>query len=93
MSESLISIEAHERKESGKSYARKLRKAGKIPANLMEKGKSTLLELDPKWLHRAYQGERKFELVLNGVSRLVRIQEVQVHAVKRFPIHVDLMPV
>lgn len=91
MSDSLITIEASIRKEAGKSYSRKLRKSGKIPAVLLEKGSSTLLELDPKWLHRAYKTGRQFQLSLNGETKLVKIQEVQVHPVKRFPLHVDLM--
>jgi len=91
MSDSLITIEASVRKEKGKSSNRKLRKSGRIPAVLLDKGSSTLLDLDPKWLHRAYQGERKFHLTLNGETKLVKIHEVQIHPIKRNPLHVDLM--
>ncbi|MFW7378161.1 MAG: hypothetical protein ACOH5I_05090 [Oligoflexus sp.] len=91
MSDSLITIEASVRKDIGKSNNRKLRRSGKIPAVLMEKGRSTLLELDPKWLHRAYQGGKQFNLSLNGETKLVKIQEVQIHPIKRHPLHVDLM--
>jgi large subunit ribosomal protein L25 len=92
MSENLVTIEAEVRKESGKSYARKLRKTGKIPAVLLGKGASTPLELDPKWLHRAYEGEGKLlNLVLNGETKRVKIQEVQIDPIKRFPLHVDLL--
>jgi large subunit ribosomal protein L25 len=91
MSDNLVTIEASVRSGVGKSYSRKLRKSGKIPAVLLGKGQSTSLELDPKWLHRAYQGEKTFNLVLDGETKLVRIHEVQVHPLKRQPIHVDLM--
>lgn len=91
MSDSLVTIEASVRSGAGKSHSRKLRKNGKIPAVLLGKGQSTSLELDPKWLHRAYQGEKTFNMVLNGETKLVKIHEVQIHPIKRFPIHVDLM--
>lgn len=91
MSENHVTIEAAVREQTGKEYARKLRKAGKIPANLIEKGKSTSLELDPKWLGKAYKDGKQFNLVLNGETKLVKIQEVQLDAVKRMPLHVDLM--
>lgn len=91
MSDSLLSIEASVRTDSGKTYARKLRKAGKIPAVLLDKGKATLLVLEPKWLHKAYKDGKQFNLVLNGESKLVKIQEVQIDALKRSPLHVDLM--
>lgn len=91
MSENLVTIEAAVREQTGKEYARKLRKAGKIPANLIEKGKSTNLELDPKWLGKAYKDGKQFNLLLNGETKLVKIQEVHLDAVKRVPLHVDLM--
>ncbi|SME89784.1 hypothetical protein [Pseudobacteriovorax antillogorgiicola] len=91
MSENLVTIEAVVREQTGKEYARKLRKAGKIPANLMEKGKATSLELDPKWLGKAYKEGKKFNLTLNGETKLVVIKEVHLDAIKRMPLHVDLM--
>ena len=51
MSEAInVTIEAALRTGTGKSYTRKLRKSGKIPAVMLEKGKATNLELDPKLL-------------------------------------------
>ena len=87
----LVTIEAVLRETTGKEYARKLRKAGKIPANLIEKGKSTNLELDPKWLGKAYKSGKQFNLAFNGETKLVKIQEVCLDPVKRVPLHVDLM--
>ncbi|MCX6116037.1 MAG: 50S ribosomal protein L25 [Proteobacteria bacterium] len=88
----IFTIEAFSRTESGKSYTRKLRKAGKVPAVLLEKGKSTLIELDPKYLPKAWKfGDRKFNLSFNGKTTLVRIHELQVDPVKRHCLHVDLM--
>jgi len=94
MSDLNITIEATARTGTGKSYTHKLRRAGKVPAVLLDKGKSTLLELDPKLLPKAWKSnERKFNLVLDGKTTAVKIQELQVHPVKRHCVHVDLMHV
>ncbi len=88
----LVTIEASERTSTGKSYNRKLRRAGKIPAVILEKGKSTSIELYPKWLPKAWQAEgRQFELKLGGQTRKVAIKELQVHPLKRTAVHVDLV--
>ena len=89
-----VTIEAARRTGTGKSYTRKLRAAGKVPAVMLDKGNSTLLELDPKLLPKAWKlGERKFKMVLDGKTTVVRIQELQVHPVRRTAVHVDLMNV
>lgn len=89
-----IEISATKREQTGKGYARKLRKRGLIPAVLLEKGNSTNLELDPKLLSKAYNCEgRRFELKLDDNStRTVTIKELQLDPVKRWAIHVDLQP-
>ena len=93
MSEQLT-IEATKRTGTGKSYTHKLRAAGKVPAVLLEKGKSTLLELDPKLLSKAWKNnDRKFSLVFEGKTATVKIQELQIDPVKRHCLHVDLMHV
>lgn len=85
-------IEAKLREQTGKGYARKLRASGLIPGNILENAKSTPIELDPKWLSRAFkQDEKKFELSLNGETKTVFIKEIQIHPVKRQALHVDLM--
>lgn len=91
MSEEYLTIEGKVRELKGKSACRKIRRAGFLPANLLEKGKATSLELDPKFLARAYKTSKKFNLKLNGSVRLVHVQEVQVDAIKRTPVHVDLV--
>ena len=92
MSDELIKIEASVREKTGKEYARALRKKGLIPANLIVKGgQNKNLELDPKWLGRAYKEGRQFNLVLGGETKLVKIQEVCLDPIKRVALHVDLM--
>ncbi len=91
MSDNLVTIEAVLRAKTGKEYARKLRNHGKIPANLMEKGKSTCLELDPKWLGKAYKEGKQFNLVLDGATKLVKIHEICIDPIKRVALHVDLV--
>jgi large subunit ribosomal protein L25 len=87
-----VTIEAQLRTGSGKSYTNKLRRAGKIPAVLLETGKATTLELDPKLLPKAWKfGGRQFNMVLDGKTIPVKIQELQVDPVKRHALHVDLM--
>ena len=87
-----VTIEATERTQSGKVYARKLRKAGKVPAVLLNNGKATNLELDSKLLPKAWQSEgRKFELKLGSSTKTVTIKELQIHPIKRHALHVDLM--
>lgn len=91
MAEKQITIEAALRKETGKQYAKKLRKQGKIPANLMTKGQAKSIELDPKWLGRAYSQGKTFELTLEGETKTVKIHEVCIHPTKRTALHVDLV--
>ncbi len=87
-----VTIEAALRTGTGKSYTRKLRTAGKIPAVLLESGKAPNLELDPKLLPKAWKnGGRKFDMVLDGKTVAVKIQELQLDPVRRTALHVDLM--
>ena len=87
----LLTIEGNIRTTKGKEANRKLRRAGKIPAVLLEKGKATSLELNPKLLPKAYKSGKKFLLSLNGTTRPVIVQELQIDRVKRLPLHVDLL--
>jgi ribosomal protein L25 (general stress protein Ctc) len=87
-----VTIEAAHRTGTGKSYTHKLRNSGKIPAVMLEKGKATNLELDPKLLPKAWKfGGRQFDMVLDGKTIAVKIQELQLDPVKRTALHVDLM--
>lgn len=86
-----LTIEGTERTEIGKGHSRKLRKAGKVPAVLNHKGKSTKLSLEPKLLSKAWlNNEKEFNLSFNGTTKKVKITELQVHAVSRICFHVDL---
>jgi|NOAtaT_7_FD_contig_21_1523378_length_486_multi_3_in_0_out_0_2 large subunit ribosomal protein L25 len=91
MSEELITIEASPRSTRGKSEMRKLRRSGRIPGVLLDKGQSHPLEFDPKWLHKAMKSEKQFNLTFNGATKRVKIQELQLDHVKRLPLHVDLV--
>ena len=92
MSSELVTIEATVREKTGKGYNRKIRVEGRIPGVILDKGKATSIELNAKWLHKAYQAEgRRFNLSLNGESKVVFIKDLQINAVKRMPLHVDLM--
>lgn len=88
----LVTIEARNRTDKGKNAARRLRRTGWIPANLIGKEKgSLLLELEAKNLSKAWQQGKKFKLSCDGDVKEVRIQELQLNAAKRQAIHVDLM--
>jgi large subunit ribosomal protein L25 len=89
-----LTIEATTRTAGGKSAARKMRRAGKIPAILNSQGKSTKLELDPKLLSKSWQlNDKKFNLAHEGKTQLVKITELQIDPVKRLALHIDLAPV
>ena len=88
----VVKIEGSLRNVTGKGYARKLRQKGLVPGVILsEKGKSTSIELDPKWLGKAYKNGKKFVLVLEGQEKDVHIKELQINPVKRSVLHVDLM--
>ncbi len=88
----LVTIEGKLRSETGKNFCRRLRAQGKIPANILVGSKSQLIELEAKLLSKAWKGsDRKFNLSLDGVTKVVKIQELQINPVKRAPLHADLM--
>lgn len=86
-----VTIEAKRREKSGKNCSRRLRRTGKIPAVLMDKGQSTAIELDPKWLSKAWKSGKKFDLVLDGVTKKVVIKDLQVDPISRDALHIDIM--
>ncbi|MCB9228772.1 MAG: hypothetical protein H6618_04095 [Deltaproteobacteria bacterium] len=91
MSEELVKIDGRLRSVAGKGHCRRLRAEGKIPGNILEKSKSTLIEIDGKLLSKAWKSGKRFSLNLNGQERVVKIQELQINPVKRTAFHVDLM--
>ena len=86
-----VTIQAEPRQEAGKGHCRKIRKQGWIPGNIMGGKETAMISLDPKWLSRAWKADKTFEMELSGATRTVKIQELQVHPVKRTALHVDLM--
>jgi ribosomal protein L25 (general stress protein Ctc) len=89
--DTIVTIEAKRRETISKSYNNKLRAEGKMPGNLLDKGKSIPVEFDPKFLSRAWQNGKRFNMKFEGSERVVKITELQINAVKRIPLHVDLM--
>ncbi len=87
----LMTIVATRREGTGKGYARKLRQADKLPAVVLERGESTAIELDPKLLAKVWQSGRRFILQLDGATHNALLHEVQIDAVKRTPLHADIM--
>ena len=86
-----VTIEAKVRTTLGKGNARKMRKAGKVPAVLNHAGKSTILELEPKLLSKAWkEGGKQFLMSLDGQTKKVKITELQLDPVRRLALHVDL---
>jgi large subunit ribosomal protein L25 len=86
----MITIEGKHREVTGKGACRRMRRDGVIPAVLCHKGKTTMLEINPKFLARAWQNEKSFNLSLDGKVLPVRITELQLDHVKRTALHVDL---
>ena len=88
--EALVTIEATKREKTGTGYCTKLRKSGKIPAILNNKGTTVQLSLDPKFLSKAWKSGKTFNLSLDGKMTAVLITDLQIDNVKRIPLHVDL---
>jgi ribosomal protein L25 (general stress protein Ctc) len=91
MSEELVTIEGQLRSRIGSSASRKLRKSGMLPGNLMDKGKATAIEINPKLLGKACKSGNKFSLNLGGSTKTVSIKELQVDPIRREPVHIDLV--
>lgn len=91
MNDSFHTIEATKREQIGKNYANKLRRRSLIPGILNGKGSSTPIELDPKLLSKVWKSGKKFNLTFEGKTTFAEIKEIQVHPVKRYALHVDLV--
>ena len=92
MENNLVTIEAVKRTACGKGQCRKLRKNNLLPAVLLDKGQSTLLEFNPKYLPKAYkENGHRFNLSFEGNTRVVCVKELQIDKVRREPLHVDLI--
>lgn len=96
--EEKIVIDVMLREGAGKGVARKIRKekgkAALIPGNFLKfNGKSTNVTVDTFALDKALANkEKKFTISLEGKTHQVQLKELQLHKVKRFPVHIDFMP-
>ena len=86
-----LTIAATRREKTGKGYARKLRRAEQLPGVILDRGKSTAIELDPRLLGKVWKSGKRFVLQLDGEAHKARLHDVQIDAVKRTPLHVDIM--
>lgn len=84
-------VEAALREQTGKGYARKLRRIDKIPAVIIGGGKSVTIELNPKPLAKIWQTDKRFVLDLAGEKRPALLKDVQIDTVKRTLLHADIM--
>ncbi|MFN3603359.1 MAG: 50S ribosomal protein L25 [Leptonema sp. (in: bacteria)] len=93
MNEKII-LKAEKRVEFGKNSSTRLRKSGKLPANLLEKGKSTpiSLELNPfeKLLKKGLLPSMVIQVELEGNVFEVLPKEIQRDPVTGNVLHVDL---
>jgi large subunit ribosomal protein L25 len=94
-----ITFTAELRTSTGSADAGRLRASGKIPAVLYGKGITTPLSLfvDHRELRNTFNDravrELPFTLVIGGVSRAVKIQEIQRDPVRGSAAHVDFITV
>jgi ribosomal protein L25 (general stress protein Ctc) len=86
----LVTIIATRRATRGSGSCTKIRKAGKLPAVLVDKGQATSLTIDPKLLGKAWQAGKTFNMDLEGKVSKVVITELQLDHVRRVPLHIDL---
>ena len=96
-----IEIQAEQRQKSGKGVARRLRAQGRIPAVLYSAGKSSLLTLNPKDIHRVLHsasGENTLiNLKLDGAEgseeRIAILREFQIDPLNGAVLHADLFEI
>lgn len=86
------------RQGTGKGAARQLRAAGMIPAVYYTRGSEPVsLAVSPKELTAAlstsHRRNRLFTITVNGESKPVIVQDLQVHPVTRDLLHVDFLGV
>lgn len=91
----LMTLQGTVRSALGKSGARLVRRQGRVPANVLDGAQSKPVSLSPKWLEKVWCSGGVFQLELKEEARVytVKMHEIQLHPVKRVPIHLDLMVV
>lgn len=87
-------IVLEKRTEFGKNASRRLRKQGKIPGNILEKGKSTPVQLNKseflKLLNQGLLPSTKIEAEMEGTTFEVLPKEIQRDPVTGEIVHVEL---
>ncbi len=90
-----ITLNAELRTELGSPAAGRMRLAGRIPGVVYGKGvEATPISVDHRELRNAFNTQEKrdqeFNLVLNGATHRVRLQELQRNPVNAMARHIDL---
>ena len=93
----VVKLVAQSRRDAGKGPARRLRRAGKLPAVLYGHGQSETIAITPEALVQIRQSEAGansiLELVIEGDAPQTChaiLRQVQVDPVSRAPLHADL---
>jgi large subunit ribosomal protein L25 len=93
----VVKVVAQQRRERGKGPARRLRRAGKLPAVLYGHGETESLAILEETLVNIWQSEAGenaiLELTIEGEPATTHnaiVREVQINPLTRRPIHVDL---
>jgi large subunit ribosomal protein L25 len=93
----VVKLTAQQRQGAGKGPARRLRRAGKLPAVLYGHGQSEAIAITPEALVEIQRSEAGanaiLELVIEGDAQQMChaiLREVQIDPVSRAPLHVDL---
>ncbi len=92
-----IKLDAEERTQLGSSATRRLRREGKVPGVLYQKGETGIsFALPERALREVFHGERNTVIDLTiggGASRPALLKDFQVHPVRDQVMHVDLQQV
>ena len=93
----VVKVVVQQRRETGKGPARRLRRAGQLPAVLYGHGETEILTMSQEALMRVRQSEAGenaiLELMVEGerpATYNAILREIQIDPVSRAPIHVDL---
>ena len=93
----VVKVVAQQRRERGKGPARRLRRAGKLPAVLYGHGETESLAIVEETLVNIWQSEAGentiLELMIEGEPATTYnaiVREVQINPISRRPMHVDL---
>jgi large subunit ribosomal protein L25 len=93
----VVKVIAQQRHERGKGPARRLRRAGKLPAVLYGHGETESLAILEETLVDIWQSEAGenaiLELIIEGEPATIYnaiVREIQINPISRRPVHVDL---